>query len=75
MDLKGYFYKYLLKSDAIEGGLAEGMPPSDFDRSQLAIGMDIEMEHTDNPEIAKEIAMDHLTEDPDYYKKLKKVGL
>lgn len=35
--------------------------------NQLQAGIDIEMEHTDNPEIAKEIAMDHLSERPDYY--------
>jgi hypothetical protein len=35
--------------------------------NQLQDGIEIEMEHTDNPEIAKEIAMDHLTERPDYY--------
>ena len=29
------------------------------------------MEHTDNPDIAREIATDHLTEDPEYYKKHK----
>ena len=31
------------------------------------------MEHTDDPDLAREIAMDHLTEDPDYYTKLEKV--
>ena len=35
----------------------------------------VEMEHTNDPDIAKEIAMDHLTEDPDYYSKLIKAGL
>jgi len=35
--------------------------------------MNHEMEHTDDPSVAKEIAMDHLTEDVDYYKKIKKI--
>jgi hypothetical protein len=37
---------------------------------QLKMGIDVEMEHTDDAEIAFEIAMDHLSEMPDYYSKL-----
>jgi len=40
---------------------------------QLEMGMKVEMEHTDSKEKAKEIAMDHLWEDPSYYTKLKKI--
>ena len=40
---------------------------------QLKKGIKVEMEHTDNKKIAKEIAMDHLTEDPNYYNKLAKI--
>jgi len=40
---------------------------------QLAMGVEVEKEHTDDPEIAKKIAMDHLAEDPQYYTKLKKM--
>jgi hypothetical protein len=42
-------------------------------RKQLHMGMKVEMEHTDDKEKAKEIAMDHLWEDPKYYDKLKKI--
>lgn len=42
---------------------------------QLKIGIKIEMEHTRDPKIAKQIAMDHLAEDPHYYTKLKKANL
>lgn len=42
-------------------------------KKALEQGIKVEMEHTDNKEIAHEIAMDHLWEDPDYYTKLKKV--
>ena len=42
-------------------------------KRQLEMGVKIEMEHTDSLEKAKEIAMDHLWEDPSYYTKLKKV--
>jgi hypothetical protein len=40
---------------------------------QLEIGVKVEMEHVDDEEKAKEIAMDHLWEDPTYYTKLKKM--
>ena len=40
---------------------------------QLTKGVKVEMEHTNDPEKAKEIAMDHLWEDPKYYNKLKQI--
>jgi hypothetical protein len=40
---------------------------------QLKKGIKVEMEHTDNKKIAKEITMDHLAEDPNYYNKLAKI--
>lgn len=43
--------------------------------SQLKLGIKTEMEHTDNKAKAKEIAMDHLSENPKYYTKLKKAKL
>lgn len=46
-----------------------------FDESDLKQGTLIEMEHTTNREVAKSIAKDHLKEDKDYYRKLKKAGL
>jgi hypothetical protein len=33
------------------------------------------MEHTKDPKKARKIALDHLSDDMDYYKKLKKLGL
>ena len=41
--------------------------------TQLSMGTKVETEHTNNKSTAKEIAMDHLWEDPDYYSKLKKI--
>ena len=55
----------------LSGGLAEGQNPERYDRKQLEIGTEVEMEHTNNPYIARRIAMDHLSEYPDYYKRLK----
>lgn len=59
----------------ITGGLADKKKPSDFDQSELKMGIKIEMEHTNDGNVAREIAMDHLTEDPKYYTKLKKAHL
>lgn len=47
-------------------------PDDMFLTRELVKGMRIEMEHTDEPEEAKEIAKDHLIEDPRYYTKLEK---
>jgi hypothetical protein len=62
-----------IKKSKIPGGLAEGKKPSDFPKFKLSQGKKVEMEHTSEPEIAEEIAMDHLTEDPKYYEKLKTI--
>jgi hypothetical protein len=40
---------------------------------QLKKGLEVEKEHTKDIEKAKEIAMDHLSENPNYYDKLKKI--
>jgi hypothetical protein len=56
--------------DRIPGGLADKKKPEDFDYNQLQKGIKIELEHTSDPLIAQEIAMDHLTEDDKYYDKL-----
>lgn len=59
--------------DKIPGGLADKKKPSDFDRGALEKGLKVEMEHTNNPQIALEIAMDHLTESKTYYDDLEKI--
>lgn len=56
--------------ERIPGGRAAGRRPRDFNRRQLRAGTRIEMEHTPNRAVAREIAMDHLTEDSRYYSKL-----
>lgn len=59
--------------DKIVGGLGDNKSDSDFDPRQLAAGIKVEMEHTKDKSIAKEIAKDHLTEDKNYYIKLAKM--
>lgn len=49
-----------------------GVPISHIN-SQLEIGIKVEMEHTSHKDVAREIALDHLMELPDYYTRLKKV--
>lgn len=61
--------------DLIPGGKGDTTKESDVDIKQLKVGIAVEIEHTDNTEIAKEIALDHLTEDPEYYTKLIRSGL
>lgn len=54
--------------DIMPGGLADHKSPEEFDPEQLEKGIREEMkEHTHSRQIAQEIAMDHLTEDPNYY--------
>jgi hypothetical protein len=45
----------------------------DVAKAELTKGMKVEKEHTTDSSLAKEIAMDHLDEDINYYKKLKKM--
>jgi len=59
------------RKELIPGGLAEGKDPSDYDPKQLEMGIKVELEHTDDEDVAREIAMDHLQEIPDYYDRLK----
>lgn len=51
----------------------EGLTADDVDPEALAKGIEVEKEHTDDEEVAKSIALDHLAEDPQYYEKLAKM--
>lgn len=53
--------------DILPGGEADHAPDAKFDPAELATGIKHEHEHTDNDQIAKEIAKDHLSEDSAYY--------
>jgi hypothetical protein len=59
--------------DRLTGGMGDKKDPRKFDPTQLGMGIQHEMEHTDDPAIAIEVCMDHLTEDPAYYTKLEKI--
>lgn len=59
--------------DRLPGGLADNKKPSDFPPEALKKGVKVESEHTSDKKLAKEITMDHLTEDKEYYDKLQKM--
>lgn len=62
--------------EKLKGGKGDNKPDSDFDPDQLSKGIEDEKgEHTPDKDIAKEIAKDHLSKDPDYYEKAEKAGL
>lgn len=68
--------------DRLHGGLADDKSPQNFDPQELVKGLVVELEHvnkeahellkddSESIHTALEIAMDHLTEDPEYYCKL-----
>lgn len=47
--------------------------PEKYIERQLEKGIKVEHEHTSKLSVARHIALAHLSEDPDYYKKLKKI--
>jgi hypothetical protein len=60
-------------AQVLEGGVGDETEASDVDPEQLKEGLSTEEEHTDDEKEAEEIALDHLTEDPEYYSKLKEM--
>jgi len=58
-------------TEHLKGGRGDGKQDVEFDPKELAMGVAIEREHTNNTLTAKEIAKDHLSEIPDYYTRLK----
>jgi len=59
--------------DRLKGGLADTADYRQFDPAQLKKGIKVEMEHTTNRAIAREIAADHLMEHPRYYDHLEQM--
>jgi hypothetical protein len=49
--------------------------PADVNPKELAVGKEVEMEHTFDEVEAEKIALQHLAEDPNYYKKLRDADL
>ena len=69
--------------ERIPGGLSSGKSQKDIAdhhgvsiwliKRQLRKGTDVEREHTSDEAVAREIATDHVWEDPEYYDKLEKI--
>lgn len=65
------------EDEEFKGGKADKMSPKDLAKKhnvdvsdiekEIRVGTKIEMEHTDSKKQAREIAMDHIFESPDYY--------
>lgn len=68
------FRQFLDKPTPSVGSIAKrhGVSP-EYISAQLDIGIKVEKEHTSHEDVAREIALDHLAERPNYYQRLKKV--
>lgn len=76
-NLEHHLHKFLIEnitdSKSIPIGKHNHIPDDKFDSKELAMGIKIELEHTDNLVYATCIAKDHLFEIPDYYTRLVKM--
>lgn len=61
------------EAEHLQGGLADNIHSSNFAQKQIEKGTKIEMEHTNDPKIAREIAKDHLMENDHYYDHLEEM--
>lgn len=61
------------KKDKIKGGKGDKMDPDYVNYYEFTKGWKHELEHTDDIDKAKEIALDHLAEDPNYYTRLEMI--
>jgi hypothetical protein len=68
-------YTATKNGNVLVGGKGDTMTVDKFPPEKLLKGMQVEMEHTNDPRIALEIAIDHLTENVNYYETLLAVGL
>jgi hypothetical protein len=60
-------------TNKLKGGVGDNKNPADLDKAELNSGIKEEKEHTNDTDVATEIAVDHLTEEPKYYSKMEKV--
>jgi len=68
--LENEIYKVL--SSFLSEGFSKGQNIK-HDPSELRMGIEVEYEHTTNPLLSRKIALDHLSEIPDYYTRLKRM--
>ena len=65
----------ILKNKGILTEAKTKLTADQVNNDELRMGIKVEMEHTDDPEKAKKIALDHLAENPFYYTQLKLSGV
>lgn len=65
-------YQELIKESV---GLKPTLSKDDVDPKELAVGVEVELEHSTDIEVRTKIALHHLGEDPKYYTKLLNSGL
>lgn len=68
--IAAFTVKHAVVNDQLPGGYGDDVLPSEHCLRQVFKGIQVEMEHTDDPSVALEIALDHLAEFPDYYTRL-----
>lgn len=73
IELVKYAYENREAIGLLHGGYADLKRLEDFPLSELIRGIEVEFEHTNDPLIAIEIVMDHLTESFNYYIELQKM--
>ena len=73
MNIIDHYLQNLSENPMPAVGKHRHRPDSNYDPDELRMGIEIEKEHTDDENIAKEIAKDHLEECPDYYTRLERM--
>jgi hypothetical protein len=67
--------KPLEEEEQLSEGKGKDLHPNVIHPAELRMGIKVEMEHTDDLDKAKKIALDHLAENPYYYTALKLSGI
>ena len=61
--------------DEVAKAYAKDRFTGEFNEIEIVIGIQVELEHTDDTDVALQIAIDHLDENPTYYTDLMEAGL
>jgi len=74
MKKEAFFIGFEKRSEEkVKGGKADGNPASKYPEDQIKKGINIEFEHTNDRDLAREISKDHLEENKKYYTHLEKM--
>lgn len=75
MSLPQYITNVTSFNDSVRILKNKGILTENYTPKELAMGVEVELEHTKNTETAAKIAMDHLRENPKYYSELAASGI